>query len=90
MRNTQPISARLVATLASLALCVLALSPLTAAAQPASAPEATSAAAPAAPAPMAPAPVAAKETVDNPYGLGALWEQGDFVAQAIQFAGVFS
>jgi len=81
MRNTQPISARLVATLASLALCVLALSPLTAAAQPASAPEATSAAAPAAPAPMAPAPVAAKETVDNPYGLGALWEQGDFVAR---------
>jgi biopolymer transport protein ExbB len=81
MRNTQPISARLVATLASLALCVLALSPLTAAAQPASAPEATSAAAPAAPAPMAPAPVAAKESVDNPYGLGALWEQGDFVAR---------
>ena len=81
MRNTQPISARLVATLASLALCVLALSPLTAAAQPASAPEATGAAAPAAPAPMAPAPVAAKESVDNPYGLGALWEQGDFVAR---------
>jgi len=81
MRNTQPISARLAATLASLALCVLALSPLTAAAQPASAPEATSAAAPAAPAPMAPAPVAAKESVDNPYGLGALWEQGDFVAR---------
>jgi biopolymer transport protein ExbB len=38
-------------------------------------------AAPAAPAPMAPAPIAAKETVDNPYGLGALWEQGDFVAR---------
>jgi biopolymer transport protein ExbB len=30
---------------------------------------------------MAPAPIAAKETVDNPYGLGALWEQGDFVAR---------
>jgi biopolymer transport protein ExbB len=30
---------------------------------------------------MAPSPVAAKETVDNPYGLGALWEQGDFVAR---------
>jgi len=86
MRNTQPISARLAATLASLALCVLALSPLTAAAQPASgaaapaAPMATEAAS-AAPAPMAPAPIAAKETVDNPYGLGALWEQGDFVAR---------
>jgi biopolymer transport protein ExbB len=90
MRNTHPTSARLAATLASLALCVLALSPLTAAAQAASGPDATSAApaAPmateassAAPAPMAPAPIAAKETVDNPYGLGALWEQGDFVAR---------
>jgi biopolymer transport protein ExbB len=84
MRNTQPISARLVSTLASLALCVMALSPLTAAAQGASAPapmatEAASAAP--APAPMAPSAVAAKETVDNPYGLGALWEQGDFVAR---------
>jgi biopolymer transport protein ExbB len=81
MRNTQTISARLAATLASLALCVLALSPVSAVAQPASAPDATSAAAPAAPAPMAPSPVAAKETVDNPSGLGALWEQGDFVAR---------
>jgi biopolymer transport protein ExbB len=87
MRNTQPISARIAATLASLALCVLALSPLTATAQ-ASAPDATAPATPmateaasAAPAPMAPAPIAAKETVDNPYGLGALWEQGDFVAR---------
>ena len=38
----------------------------------------------AAPAP-APAPIAdattTKETVDNPYGLGALWAQGDFVAR---------
>jgi len=90
MRNTQPIPARLAATLASLALCVLALSPMTAAAQAASTPDATSAApaapmateaASTAPAPMAPSAVAAKETVDNPYGLGALWEQGDFVAR---------
>ena len=86
MRNTQPISARLAATVASLAFCVLALAPLTAAAQAASAaapaPMATEAASAApAPAPMAPAPIAAKETVDNPYGLGALWEQGDFVAR---------
>ena len=33
----------------------------------------------------APAPIAdattVKETVDNPYGLGALWGQGDFVAR---------
>jgi len=90
MRNTQPIPARLAATLCSLALCVLALSPMTAAAQAASTPDATGAApaapmateaASTAPAPMAPTPVAAKETVDNPYGLGALWEQGDFVAR---------
>jgi len=87
MRNTQPISARLVASLASLAFCVLAVAPLTAAAQAASAAapapmatEAASAAPAPAPAPMAPSPIA-KETVDNPYGLGALWEQGDFVAR---------
>jgi biopolymer transport protein ExbB len=48
----------------------------------ASAPEATPAAA--APAPVAaPAlvPTVTKETVDNPYGLKALWAQGDFVAK---------
>ena len=28
-----------------------------------------------------PAAVTARETVDNPYGLGALWAQGDFVAK---------
>jgi biopolymer transport protein ExbB len=52
----------------------------------ASAPEAAPATtAPAAePAPAAPAPLAAtthKETVDNPYGLAALWAQGDWVAK---------
>ncbi len=93
MRNTHPTSARLAATLASLAFCVLAFSPVIAHAQAASAPDASSSAAPAAPAapmateaasaapaPMAPSPIA-KETVDNPYGLGALWEQGDWVAR---------
>jgi biopolymer transport protein ExbB len=31
---------------------------------------------------IAPAtPTVAKETIDNPYGLGALWAQGDFVAR---------
>jgi biopolymer transport protein ExbB len=88
MRQTSQTRARIATTLASLALCVLALSPLTASAQPASsaaaaatpaATEPASAAAPA-PAPMAAAPTS-KETVDNPYGLGALWEQGDFVAR---------
>jgi len=38
---------------------------------------------------VAPAPIAdaitTKETVDNPYGLGALWAQGDFVARGTLF-----
>ncbi|MDE2095093.1 MAG: MotA/TolQ/ExbB proton channel family protein [Burkholderiales bacterium] len=47
---------------------------------------ASAASQPAAVAPAAaPAPIAdattVKETVDNPYGLGALWAQGDFVAR---------
>ncbi len=48
----------------------------------ASAPDtgASAAAAPAAAAPAA-APVVAKESVENPYGLEALWKQGDFVAR---------
>ena len=65
----------------------LLLAPLLATAQAASAAETTAApAAPAAPTatPVAAAPAAAvvsKETVDNPYGLSALWQQGDFVAR---------
>ncbi len=52
----------------------------------ASAPAAEATAAPAVTAPAAaPAPVAdavtAKETVHNPYGIGMLWSQGDFVAR---------
>ncbi len=39
------------------------------------------AAAPAEPAPPMPAPAAVMETVDNPYGLAALWAQGDFVSK---------
>jgi biopolymer transport protein ExbB len=64
----------------------LLLSPLWASAQdamPASAAEATPAPAAQVAAPAA-APAAAmvsKETVDNPYGLQALWEQGDFVSR---------
>lgn len=70
----------------TLAATLVAL-PQAAFAQAASAPEAAPAAtAPAAePAPAAaPAPLAAtthKETVDNPYGLQALWAQGDWVAK---------
>jgi len=58
----------------------------TAPAAEASAPAAVEATtAPAVATPVAPAPVAAattsKESVDNPYGLSALWAQGDFVAK---------
>jgi biopolymer transport protein ExbB len=51
----------------------------------ASAPAAEAPAPAAAPVAAAPAPIAdattTKESVDNPYGLGALWAQGDFVAR---------
>ena len=63
---------------ALLAGFVLALSlPLLAFAQAASEPAA--AAAPAAPAPMA--PTVSEEAIENPYGLQALWGQGDYVAK---------
>jgi len=92
MRQSEPISKRLATTLVSLVLCASAAAPLLAHAQAASAADASAATTPAAPGTMAaepasaaaPAPMAAttaKETVDNPYGLGALWEQGDFVAR---------
>jgi biopolymer transport protein ExbB len=79
---------RLSSMFAALTLAVtLVAAPQGALAQAASAPEAAPATtAPAAtPAPTAaPAPLAAtttKETVDNPYGLQALWAQGDWVAK---------
>ena len=80
MSMNQSIAARswaaksLVTLLAGLVLAVS--TPLVAFAQAASAPEAASAAAPAAPK----APVISEEAVDNPYGLKALWTQGDAVA----------
>ena len=88
MPQLRPITARLATTLAALLFCALALAPWSAQAQPASAPDAaavapapTAATASAAvPAPMAASPVT-KESVDNPYGLAALWEQGDWVAR---------
>jgi len=67
----------------TLAATLVAL-PHAASAQAASAPEAAPATAAAPAAAAAPAPLAAtthKETVDNPYGLQALWAQGDFVAK---------
>ena len=89
MPHFQPILGRVATALASLLFCALALLPWTAHAQAASAADTTTAApaattaepaSAAAPAPMLNAPVS-KETVDNPYGLGALWEQGDWVAR---------
>jgi biopolymer transport protein ExbB len=80
---------RLSSMIAALTLAAtLVAAPNGAFAQAASAPEAapaTTASAPAAePAPAAPPPLVAtttKETVENPYGLQALWAQGDFVAK---------
>ncbi len=92
MKDFSTVSRRFATTFAVSALFVLAMAPPLAAAQGASAPEAaaTASAPPApvaaesasaaAPAPMAASPIT-KETVDNPYGLGALWEQGDWVAR---------
>jgi biopolymer transport protein ExbB len=86
MRHKNAIASRFSHLLASLCLVAVALAPGAVLAQTASAPApeaASTAAAPLAattPAPMTAAPVA-KESVDNPYGLGALWEQGDFVAR---------
>jgi hypothetical protein len=71
-----PLKENLRALLAAAALCLSTLSlPSTALAQAASAPEA------AAPAAAPAGPVVTKETIDNPYGLEALWKQGDFVAR---------
>ena len=78
---------RLHAVVAAIALaaCVVAMP---AGAQGAASAAATqNAASPAALPDVAPAPIAdattTKETVDNPYGLGALWAQGDFVARFV-------
>jgi len=60
------------------------VAPLPVRAQTASAPAAAAASDAAAAAAPAPAPLTAsttKETIDNPYGLSALWAQGDFVAK---------
>jgi biopolymer transport protein ExbB len=74
--------APLAAALLAIAAFATTSVPIPALAQ-ASAPAADAAAPAAAPAP-APAPVAtvAKESVENPYGLEALWKQGDLVAKA--------
>ena len=75
-----PLAAALLA-LATLATTTLPTPALAQASAPAAAPAATVSAAAPAPAGMPTAPVAAKEEVMNPYGLDALWAQGDFVAR---------
>jgi biopolymer transport protein ExbB len=94
MRHPTSTSARFATMLAVLVLVCTAIAPVATFAQTASAPDASAttapATAPAADAAVAPGPAAApvpmtastsKETVDNPYGLSALWEQGDFVSR---------
>jgi biopolymer transport protein ExbB len=78
MSLTQLVRAPLVAALIALATVALGL-PTAALAQAASAPAAEAPAATAAPA--APVATVSKESVANPYGLEALWKQGDFVAR---------
>jgi biopolymer transport protein ExbB len=87
MLRTRSIGA-LLAAASLVALSLLAVVPRPALAQAASEPAASEPAAAAAP-PPAPAPAAApalepiveQEAVDNPYGLKALWLQGDWVAK---------
>jgi len=77
---------RLQSVLAAITLAASFIAAPQIASAQASAPAAEASAAPAAVAPAAaPAPIAdavtTKETVDNPYGIGMLWSQGDFVAR---------
>ena len=71
----------------ALATSLIAIPQFAAAQASAPAAEASAAATAAPVATPAPAPIAdattTKETVDNPYGLGALWQQGDFVAKFV-------
>jgi biopolymer transport protein ExbB len=78
MSLTQLVRAPLAAAMIALATVALGL-PTAALAQAASAPAAEAPAATAAPA--APVATVSKEAVANPYGLEALWKQGDFVAR---------
>ena len=67
----------------TLAASLVALPSLTfaQASEPAAASAPAAAEPAAAPMPPPPVPAVTKETVDNPYGLSALWAQGDFVAR---------
>ena len=78
-------SHRFLSLIAAVAVCAsLVAAPLPVAAQdqkPADASAPAAAAAPVAPAAPTSTGIVSKETVDNPYGLAALWAQGDFVAK---------
>ncbi|MBK9243901.1 MAG: MotA/TolQ/ExbB proton channel family protein [Burkholderiales bacterium] len=68
---------RTAACLAVMLAAAGSVTPLSALAQQEAAKEAPAAAAPA----PAPAPTVTKEVIDNPYGLEAMWRQGDWVSK---------
>src|SRR5436190_5408864 len=80
MKLINRLPALLAAALLALAPAVVLVAPADAFAQ-ATPPAADQPAAKPAPAPPAGAGQEAKETVDNPYGLEALWKGGDFIAK---------
>ena len=80
MSLMQTVRAPMAAALLALAALVTSTVPAPALAQ-ASAPAETVVAPAAAPAQMVATPAMTKEEVINPYGLDALWNQGDFVAR---------
>ena len=89
MSNTSSLAARFATLAFALTTGAVTLAPMSVHAQ-ASAPDVAAPAASAATAPVdassaAPAPMTAapttKESVENPYGLNALWSQGDYVAR---------
>jgi biopolymer transport protein ExbB len=85
MSLTQIIRAPFLAASLAVATLTVALptGALAQASAPAAAAPATTEAPPAAAAPAATAaPAVTKETVDNPYGLEAMWKQGDWVAKS--------
>ena len=68
---------------APLVTATLALQPVSALAQAVDPGKSESAATPSAAAPAA--PVVTKESVDNPYGIKAMWEHGDWVSKGTLF-----
>ncbi len=82
MKITNRLPALLVSAVLGIATAsALIAAPATAYAQATQPAPAADAPKPATPAPPPPAPGMEKEMVDNPYGLEALWKQGDFVSR---------